>query len=75
MNNDLRNLINSIVEKHKHVLLLFWAGKVYLLRDHHRWIDGEDAPKVLLGKAPTTIHIHSRASNRKPGARILYLTN
>lgn len=75
MEKELKNLINLLVDKQQHVLLLFWAGKVFLLHNHHRWVDGEDATKVWLGNAPaSTIHIHSRASNRIPGARVLYLT-
>lgn len=74
MTSELKATINGIIDREKQIMILFKDGKVFLLRDHYKFLDPEDAPKIFLGRAPSTIHIHSRASNRFPGARKLYLT-
>ena len=73
MEKDTLEAINTIQSKHKQIVLQFKSRMVYWCMHHHRYLDPEDAPKVLLG-ACNTIPKRARDSNRIKFAKILYLT-
>lgn len=75
MTKTTKDFLNQIIEKEKQVMFLFWAGRVYLLRDHYKHLDPEDAQKILLGNYPYRPQLTARKSNRIPGAWLVYLTD
>lgn len=74
MTKEKSDFLNSIIERHKHVMFLFRNGRVYLLWDHHKHLDPEDSQKILLGMANVPGRIHTRVSNRHPKDVVLYTT-
>lgn len=76
MEPELKALINLLVTRSKNCLLLrLVKNRVYMLRDHHRFIEAEEAYPVLLGTykkwvAPTYL----TDSKKVLGAKLLYLT-
>lgn len=73
MDSEMRDLLNMIISRQQHVMLLLTMDATYLLRDHHKYLDPEDAPKIKLGKRITTME-RVRPSNRIPQAKLLYIT-
>jgi hypothetical protein len=74
MDKELKDLINLLIERNSGVMLLLTYTSTYLLADHHKHLDPEDAPKILLGKHINPGSRHVRNSNRILGAKLLYLT-
>lgn len=75
MNHLVKNEINSIIARHKFVMFEFREGKVYWLYEHHRYVDPEDARKILIGDSEAPVHIPLRPSNRNQKGKITYLTH
>ena len=74
MDSELKTLINLLIKHHYQIMLLITQDATYLLKDHHKHLDPEDAPKIKLGKRMLLMGQHVRNSNRMPGAKLLYLT-
>ncbi len=73
--NEVQRFVNDFIAINKCVMLKFKNGRVYLLRDHWKHLDPEDAPLVLIGKAAPPRQMHERPSNREPfGVIITYVT-
>lgn len=66
--------MNILLEKNSCRMFLFKDNKVYLLIDHHRYLDPEDAPLMLIGPGGHPAHPHVRISNRNKYHRVIYLT-
>lgn len=69
--------MNILLEKDRCRMFLFKGGKVYLLVKHHRYLDPEDAYKMLIGPGtPQGLKgLNIRQSNRNQYDRIVYLTD
>jgi hypothetical protein len=51
MEQAIIEAINTIQAKHLQIVLAFDNGKVYWLRDHHKYLSLAKAPRILLGKS------------------------
>lgn len=75
MDHLVKNEINSIIARHKFVMFEFREGKVYWLYEHHRYVDPEDAKRILIGVCNIPSNVPVRNSNRNLKSKITYLTH
>jgi hypothetical protein len=77
MSNEVKKEMNNIIKKFKYVMFEFANGQVKWLKDHHKFLDPEEAPKIIIGPCssiPNSIP-NVRFSNRNKFSRIVYLTS
>lgn len=71
MKTDLLDFIEYLRKNRGGICLAFSSGKIYWLYDHYKYLDVEDAPKVLIGNGHP--FKGARQSNKKPYHKIIYL--
>lgn len=71
MEKAVKDFINQNISPGCGVMLFFCLGEIYWLKDHHRYLDPEDALKVKLGIGKPLPGC--RDSNRIRGAKIIYV--
>lgn len=64
--------INRLVDTFKFVFLYFENQQVYFLKNHHRYLDPEDALRIRLGQGRPPQA--ARQSNRNRNGKVLYIT-
>jgi hypothetical protein len=71
MEKAVKDFINQNISPGCGVMLLFFDGDVYWLKDHHKHLEPEDAFKVKLGTGKPLPN--SRESRRIKGGKIFYV--
>jgi hypothetical protein len=64
--------MNLMILRFKSVMFEFKGQKVYLLRNHHRYLNAETAPRLLIGPYTPPFPKNARNSFAGKGAKILY---
>ena len=75
MSPQVKNEINYLIRKHSFVMFEFVDGQVKWMMNHHRFLDPEDAPRVIIGRCEPPKSLGLRPSNRNPKSKIIYLTH